>query len=230
VPGPGAGVCTICRGPALASRRICFACRVVARRLGLPLSPVLPARLCPLPSPLYTVLLGYKESPVAEARRRFGVLVRALTSSFLGARRADVTALLGGPVDVVSVVPSTHRSGVAPLARVDGLARAVMSALPGAAWDPDLLCRTDAPGGPPPVSHMHPNPAAFHLRPPDRLAVAATRVLLLDDTYVSGARAQSAAAALHLAGVRSVLVIPIGRVLRPDRIGAHADFLRRHTA
>ena len=78
VPDPGPGVCRICRGPAAAGRRVCFACRVVARRLGLPLAPVVPARLCPLPSPLYTVLLGYKESPVAEARRRFGAIVRAL--------------------------------------------------------------------------------------------------------------------------------------------------------
>ena len=54
------------------------------------------------------------------------------------------------------------------------------------------------------------------------------RVLLLDDTYVSGARAQSAAAALSLAAARSTLIVPLGRVLRPDRVALHADFLRRH--
>jgi hypothetical protein len=52
---------------------------------------------------------------------------------------------------------------------------------------------------------------------------------LLDDTYVSGARSQSAAAALQLAGGRPVIA-PLGRVLRPDRVLLHAEFLRRHAA
>jgi hypothetical protein len=51
-------------------------------------------------------------------------------------------------------------------------------------------------------------------------------VLLLDDTYVSGARSQSAAAALQRAGARTVIG-PLGRVLRPDRIALHAEFLGR---
>jgi hypothetical protein len=35
---------------------------------------------------------------------------------------------------------------------------------------------------------------------------------------------------LELAGARSTLIVPIGRVLRPDRVASHADFLRRHAA
>ena len=76
-------MCHVCCGPAAAPYALCFACRVVAARLGLPLAPVLPARLCPLPGPLYTVLLGYKESAVDEARRYFAGLVRALLAAFL---------------------------------------------------------------------------------------------------------------------------------------------------
>ncbi len=49
---------------------------------------------------------------------------------------------------------------------------------------------------------------------------------LLDDTYVSGARAQSAAAALRRAGATSVVIVAVGRVLRPDRSASHARFLR----
>jgi hypothetical protein len=229
VPDPGPGVCTVCRGPALGDRRLCFACRVVARRLGLPLAPVLPARLCALPSPLYTVLLGYKESPVAEARVRYRAMVRCIITSFLCGLGAELRALLHGPADLVSVVPSTHRRGPAPLACIDGLDRAV-EALPPARWVACLLCRADGPGGPPPVSHMRPDPAAFIPSAASRPDVRGARVLLLDDTYVSGARSQSAAAALHRAGARSVAIAPVGRVLRPDRIDAHADFLRRHTA
>jgi hypothetical protein len=54
-------------------------------------------------------------------------------------------------------------------------------------------------------------------------------VLLLDDTYVSGARAQSAAAALRLSGARAVLIVPLGRVLRPERSALHAAFVEQST-
>ena len=77
---------------------------------------------------------------------------------------------------------------------------------------------------------MRPDPAAFSPRAREGRAVVGARALLLDDTYVSGARSQSAAAALELAGARSTLIVPIGRVLRPDRVALHAEFLRRHAA
>ena len=54
----------------------------------------------------------------------------------------------------------------------------------------------------------------------DRFQVTArppgASVLLLDDTWVSGASAQSAAAALKLAGARHVAVIVLGRHVNPD--------------
>jgi hypothetical protein len=202
----------------------------VARRLGVPLAPVVPARLCPLPSPLYTVLLGYKESPVAEARLRFGALVRTLLRTFLLDHAGRLEAMVGGPFDLVLLVPSTRRPGLAPLAHVDGLGRDLAGALPAAQWEPGLLRRAETPGGPPRVAHMQPDPAAFRPRAQHGGALAGARALLVDDTYVSGARSQSAAAALHLAGAGSTLILPLGRVLRPDRVALHAEFLRRHAA
>jgi adenine/guanine phosphoribosyltransferase-like PRPP-binding protein len=41
-------------------------------------------------------------------------------------------------------------------------------------------------------------------------------VLLLDDTWVSGASAQSAAAALRLAGASHVAAVILGRHVNPD--------------
>jgi hypothetical protein len=183
-----------------------------------------------LPSPLYTVLLGYKESPVAEARARFGAMVGALVRTFLTAEGPGLAACLGGPVDVVALVPSTHRPGAAPLGLVDGLRSVVAAALPLARWESELLRRAGGVGGSPPVSHMRPNPAAFTPRADDTHPLADARVVLLDDTYVSGARAQSAAAALRRSGARATLIVPIGRVLRPERVALHARFLARHGA
>lgn len=200
---------------------MCFACRWVARRLGVVLAPVLPMQLCPLPGPLYTVLMGYKESPVAEARARFGPIVRALTTAFLRAHGDCIAALAGGRPDFVLPVPSTARPGGSPIARVPGLAAEVESALPGVRWT-GLLCRTGEP-----IGHMRPSARAFAVPPTLRGRVAGRRLALLDDTYVSGARAQSAAAALRRAGATSVVVVALGRVLRPDRVPAHAAFLGR---
>jgi hypothetical protein len=230
VPAPGPGVCRVCRGPVPGDQGVCFACRVVARRLNLPLARVEPVRLCPLPSPLYTVLLGYKESPVAEARARFGAIVRALVRAFLLGQAGRLDAMVGGPFDLVVLVPSTHRPGCAPLGLVEGLGQDVAAALPAARWAPDLLRRARGPGGPPPVAHMRPDAAAFSVPAPSRAAVAGARVLLLDDTYVSGARAQSAAATLARAGARHTLIVPLGRVLRPGRVALHAAYLRRLAA
>ena len=204
---------------------MCFPCRTVGRRLGLPLAPLLPVRLCPLPGPLYTVLMGYKESPVSEARRRFGPMVGALLDGFLGAHAPCVAAAAGGPPVLVLPVPSSCRPGGSPLAGVEGLASSVRERLGGAAWSPHLLARTGAP-----VGHMRPDVAAFAVLASCRPLVAGRRVALLDDTYVSGARAQSAAAALRRAGATSVVIVAVGRVLRPDRSASHARFLGRWRA
>ena len=46
--------------------------------------------------------------------------------------------------------------------------------------------------------------------------VAGADVLVVDDTWVSGGSAQSAAVALKLAGARRVAIIVIGRHVNPD--------------
>jgi hypothetical protein len=215
-------VCLVCCGPSLVGWRVCFACRWVGLRLGLPLAPVLPVRLCPIPSPLYAVLMGYKEAPVAEARHRFAPMVRQLFDDFLADHAPCASAAADGPVELAFPVPSTARPGGAPLEGLEGLARTVRTRLPTARWSPGLLVRTRAPLG-----HMWPDAGAFEVPAAAHGSVGGRCVVLLDDTYVSGARAQSAAGALRLAGARGVAIVALGRVLRPDRVPAHAAFLRR---
>jgi hypothetical protein len=211
----------ICCGPTGLHFAHCFACRTLVHRLKLPLAPVLPASLCPLPSPLYAVLMGYKESPVEEVRLQSARLVGELFPVFLTDHRACLEAAAGGRVELVLPVPSSARPGRAPLERVGGLAALAVSALGGqASWLPSALRRV--PGE---IGHMHPNAAAFTVPPMARAAVRDSRVLLIDDTYVSGSRSQSAAAALRLAGAGAVVIAPLGRVLRPERFGAHAAFV-----
>jgi hypothetical protein len=51
---------------------------------------------------------------------------------------------------------------------------------------------------------------------------AGASVLLLDDTWVSGASAQSAAVALRMAGARHVAVVVLGRHVNPADPGSGA--------
>jgi hypothetical protein len=206
---------------------LCFACRTVHQRLHQPLAPVLPVSLCPLPGPLYSLLIGYKESPVAEVRRHSAALVDGLFTVFLRQHRRCVFEQLKGPPTLVLPVPSTSRPGPPPLDRAAGLRDHVPHALQFESnsqplWCPDLLQRADAP-----VGHMAAHPGAFAVPPWAGPLVTGTRIALLDDTYVSGARSQSAAAALRQAGAHRVLIVPLGRVIRPDIIPEHDDFLRR---
>ena len=109
VPPPGTGVCGICCGPS-GPHGVCFACRRVGHRLGLALAPVFPVRLCPLPGPLYTVLMGYEESPVHEAApQRFGPMSARWSADFGSSHTRCLAASAGGPCDVVLPVPSSAR-------------------------------------------------------------------------------------------------------------------------
>ena len=167
------------------------------------------------------MLLGYKESPVDEARRLFNGRIADLFADFFVGHRTCVTTAIGGDIDLVVPVPSSSRPGRASLEGVRGLAERTVSALsPGAVWAPWVLERSRRPIGP-----MRPNARAFSVPDSAWRTVRGARVLLLDDIYVSGSRAQSAAAALRFCGARDALIVPLGRVVRPERLAAHAAFI-----
>ena len=221
MPGPGPGVCLICRGPdAAATSAVCFACRSVARRLGLPLAPVVPVRLCPLPEP------ALHASCSATRSRRWprpgcasAPWCARWCAEFLLRHAGLLEATAGGPLDLVLLVPSTRRPGTSPLGR-GGRPRPGRRRRPAGGALGAGTAATGRGSGRAAARRAHAaRPAAFRLRRErpvrrDRHA----RVLLLDDTYVSGARSQSAAAALQLAGACATLIVPLGRVLRPDRV------------
>jgi hypothetical protein len=99
---------------------------------------------------------------------------------------------------VVAVVPSGQgRPGDHPLT---GLVRSCV-ALP-------LARLSIAPGE---IHIRGVNPDWVHVADP----VAGADVLVVDDTWVSGGSAQSAAAALKLAGARRVAVVVLGRHVNP---------------
>jgi hypothetical protein len=217
-------ICLICWGSSGDGYAACFACRIVASRLHLPLAPVLPMHRCTVDDPLYGDLIAYKESPVADLRRRASARVVGRMAAFLSEHGPCVASALGGEPQLVLTVPSTHRRDRSPLARLAGLEAAITTAFPVADWMPHALVRTSVP-----VGHMEPHAEACAVDPTVGLG-SVDRALVLDDTYVSGARSQSAAAALRLAGVRSVLIAPLVRLIRPERSAAHASLAQNGAA
>ena len=159
---------------------------------------------------------------MAEARLRFGAM-GAHARPVLPARprdRLEATTAAGSTRGPRAVEPPAGHRPARPRRRHRARRR---RRPPRGALGRGLLRRADVPGGPPPVAHMRPDAAAFMVPHPVAPRSPGARVLLLDDTYVSGARSQSAGRGAG--AVRSPLhvIAPIGRVLRPSRIALHAE-------
>ncbi|MBV8159516.1 MAG: phosphoribosyltransferase [Acidimicrobiia bacterium] len=160
----------------------------------------MPISLYEIPSPLHHLLKGYKARHRPRGRRELECRVGAMLGYFLF-RHAACIAARAGPWDVVTTVPSSGlRAGTHPL--VSAVRR--VSTLGG--QHEELLER-----GPAGAAHNRAGDDAFRVRS----SRGGERILLLDDTFTTGARLQSAASALNRAGGRVVAAVVIGRVINP---------------
>jgi hypothetical protein len=156
-----------------------------------------PISLYSIPSQLHHVLRHYKDAP------RAGLDVQAICMlMYFLALHQECIESVGGAWDFVTNVPSSSgRSGTHPLVK----AMAKVPALH--AQYRDVLTR-----GPGNLGHLIASDDGFTVTAP----IHGQRVLLVDDTYTSGARAQSAASAIALAGGIVSAVVPVGRVINPQ--------------
>ncbi len=216
IPAPpaGPGVCRRCHGPTVHGEE-CWCCRAVGRLLGQACGTGLrsvPLALCRPGDELHGALRRYKDSPALSARRHYAALLARLLQGFLLRHRPCLETAAGG-WDALAVVPSSGRSpktGSAP-----GPFNTVVGQVPALGAWPSLVLRR----GPGRAGHMAADPSAFRLddgADGDGAAISRPRrVLLLDDTWVTGARARSAAAALEEAGMVVVAVVVCGRSVDP---------------
>jgi hypothetical protein len=193
-PPAAAGVCGSCRTPVRPGRTRCYRCDKYRECLpGLLPDVVVPIAYAAKGSHHATNLWRDKsDGPGAEAAR---AALRALLLVFLSDHGRCVWRRAGVPgPSHVAVVPSCRgRPGTHPLQAMT----APYLTLP---WV--HLSVADGPAA------LDPDPRRFHLE-----RIAGASVLLLDDTWTSGASATGAAAALRLAGARSVAVVVLGRHL-----------------
>ena len=221
-PLPGMpGLCAVCRGPAGRGSVRCFQCDLQRQCAGSGLADlVVPiafaAKGSPhakrlwqyksISTPLIQVLDGAATAGDAGAAGRAaraieaGPLLLALLLGFLrdhgrcGWREAGLT----WPPTHLAVVPSARgRPGAHPL-------RALIGPYLSCRWA-ELCARADY------HQARELDPDRFQAGP-----VPGGRILLLDDTWTTGASAQSAAMALRRAGASSIATVVLGRHINPE--------------
>jgi predicted amidophosphoribosyltransferase len=207
VPAFDTGTCLSCAGPTHAGFAMCFCCSTLVRQLQMPLAPAVAMTEYRLGDPMHRHLRGYKDAPVAEGRQRHLTELVAVVDPWLEANRAGPVRRFGARWDLVVTVPSSHRPAGCPVdalvARLPELAR----------WHRPVLAR-----GPVDTDHLTASRRGFEVVPDvDPHWLRSRRVLVFDDTIITGARAQSAVAALRMAGARVVGVLAVGRVV-PGRV------------
>lgn len=196
VPHAGPGVCDVCHSGPGAGWPRCYSCKDSTARVTHPVTRIAPISLMTKSSEdqLYHLLRSYKgyTQTHMQIARVAGLIGRHLNN--------HGTCITGGTGwDLLTTVPSTRGKTDHPLAK------AVRALAPLRDDYADLL--------------------AAHKGPFDRIArddmfiatrdLGGERVLLIDDTFTSGARVQSAASALGQAGAEVVGAMVVGRIIDP---------------
>ncbi len=201
-PPPGAppgspAACGVCRGPVRPGFARCYQCdRHGLLGPGLLADAVVPISYAVKGTDLAADLWRYKNWPAPSAAARAGLL--ALLLAFLHDHGPCVwqRAGMAGPGRLAVVPSGCGRPGPHPLLELTSpylrLPLTRLAMWPGRQGRDLDIQRFNA-----------------------ERTVARADVLLLDDTWVSGASAQSAAAALKLAGARRVAIVVLGRHLDP---------------
>lgn len=201
VPPAQPGICRVCHGPVVnPDYDLCYVCEwKIRQRLSYLTEPVVPISLAGPLGAFHHSLKYYKE-PGSEAAT-LQTQLAALLHRFLTIHRGCIVSAAGSDWDTITSVPSSRGRIPHPLEAV--IRR---SSLLEPKFVP-LLAR-----GPGDVGHQRPSDDAYV----PQGEVAGRRILLIDDTYTSGARAQSAACALRLAGASVVAIVAIERHVNPD--------------
>jgi hypothetical protein len=207
-PLPGPGVCRICRGPAREGSEFCWCCRSVCSALEE--APASMPHVLPIaafrPGDTWSVVLRrYKDAPVVASRRHFSKLLSAVVERVLAAHGGCLWLQSGG-FDAYCVVPTSR-----PQPRIEP-PHPLESLLAGIGY---LELRELVRLRPVKVvRHLQPSAEAFV--PAHSSCPAGKRILLIDDSWVTGARALSAVVALRAAHATVAGALVIGRSVDPS--------------
>jgi len=200
VPAAGTGVCKVCHS-IVSGFDVCYQCYQARSVIGSAMADVAAfVSMAPTGEQFARELYTYKNPSVGSLDRQLKTVgLAAVLWKWLGLHEACMTRRIGlpSPFDLVTTVPSTSGRPAHPLRTV------VAGIVVGSdSRHADLLAiaRTDL---------------EQRAQAPDRYRATAglwgKSVLVIDDTWTTGAHAQSASAALKAVGAAKVGVLAIGR-------------------
>jgi predicted amidophosphoribosyltransferase len=199
---PGRGVCATCWRAVDPGYRLCYPCRTAQDTLGRRLADVVvPIALAVKRQQFAHELWHYKYDADDRVRQRLEIRLAAVLWRFLGQHETHVAQAVGVPrFDVVTTVPGTRsRADAHPLVRIVGT-------LVGQTRDRYQPLLTLGPDG-----SVEGRAVLVNRFRASQAITGQPAVLLLDDTWTTGGRAQSAAIALRDAGAARVAVVVMGR-------------------
>jgi predicted amidophosphoribosyltransferase len=199
IASAGPGVCRVCWSFIDPKYKTCFKCGHQPENLDV----VVPITYSEHLGQLHTALRNYKDGGSTGARRYAAIRLAGVLWRFLEAHEACVAHAAGvSAFDLVTIVPSSDpaRDRKSPFARLTKWVRPVKK----------RLKRVLEPTG----EVEGRNYDANRFRATEKIAGGS--VLLLDDTWVTGGHAQSAAATLLTAGAEHVALVVIGRHIHPE--------------
>lgn len=202
IPPPGAGVCAICHS-SVDGYEYCYPCNQARHFLQRDVPTVVPISLEIEGEQLHHALKGYKDDRDAVVRDRFAYQLAALSELFWRRHVACIE-----PFDAVTTVPSLERDAFAAI--VQRSQRLTDLHVP-------VLMRTGASG-------THQLDAAKYSVARDQ--ADGRRIVLVDDTFTTGATVFSAARAIRDAGGIVEHIVVIGRYIKRS-YGPSADLTDR---
>lgn len=199
VPADASDVCPMCRSWRHQRFEYCSNCLQVLGELTAPCRRVVPITLYRKPSPLRDWLKYYKHGG-EEYHPEYGQYLSLIIRRFMRDNKNSLSRSLGG-FSIVCLVPSSSRDGKHPL-------QSIVESYPiFDARVEEILERGNAP-----LAHRLMDDRAFVVRKD----ISGERILVIDDVYTTGARAQSAASALSIAGATTVGIFVIARRINPE--------------
>jgi predicted amidophosphoribosyltransferase len=150
------------------------------------------------PSPWYSGIVNYKNGG-----NQSHTLVASLVAAYIAEHLSRINALLGDDYTQIVVVPSTRGRAFA----VHPLPQAIRRIIALKDRISDSL--SHVPGST--IGRQEYNPSIFAV---DASSVRDGRIVLIEDLWVSGSKAVSAAGALLQAGASAVVILPIVREYR----------------
>jgi len=199
VPPVGPGVCDVCHGAPGVGWERCYSCNQTTGQVSHPIELVVPISLATKEGQFYHVLKSYKGWYATENQR---LQLASLFARFLAQHGKCIRREADMDWNVITIVPSTgDRMGAHPLENVLSRVPALRSQYEA------LLVRGTAP-----IGHNLAADDGYQVTSD----VSDRRVLLIDDTFTTGGRVQSAASALQLAGARIASAVVAARIINPE--------------